>query len=101
MRADEGKIQPGSGYRVWYRQVGAGGGTPLLVLHGGSGAGHDYLELLFQHSINGMFAGSQLVVFEEGSHIPHLEEEEKYLSVVSGFLSHIECRSEGTKRYHS
>ncbi len=33
------------GYDVWYRRVG-GGGTPLLVLHGGPGSGHDYLEPL-------------------------------------------------------
>lgn len=36
----------GNGYRVWYRRVGTGDGTPLLVLHGGPGAGHDYLESL-------------------------------------------------------
>lgn len=33
------------GYRVWYRCAGSGG-TPLLILHGGPGAGHDYLEPL-------------------------------------------------------
>ncbi len=33
------------GHRVWYRCVGRGG-IPLLVLHGGPGAGHDYLEPL-------------------------------------------------------
>jgi proline-specific peptidase len=33
------------GYQVWYRRVGRGG-TPLLLLHGGPGAGHDYLEPL-------------------------------------------------------
>ena len=34
------------GYKVWYRQVGTGGATPLLLLHGGPGAGHYYLEPL-------------------------------------------------------
>jgi proline-specific peptidase len=34
------------GGRVWYRIAGAGAGLPLLVLHGGPGAGHDYLEAL-------------------------------------------------------
>jgi len=34
------------GGRVWWRQIGSGSGTPLLVLHGGPGAGHDYLEPL-------------------------------------------------------
>lgn len=34
------------GGRVWYRMVGAGPGTPLVALHGGPGAPHDYLEPL-------------------------------------------------------
>ncbi len=34
------------GGRVWYRIVGSGDGIPLLTLHGGPGAGHDYLEAL-------------------------------------------------------
>jgi len=36
---------PVDGHRVWYRRVGSGG-IPLLLLHGGPGAGHDYLEPL-------------------------------------------------------
>lgn len=44
MDVEEGTISV-DGYWVWYRRVG-GGGTPLLVLHGGPGAGHDYLEPL-------------------------------------------------------
>ena len=36
-----------TGGRIWYRIVGADmPGTPLLVLHGGPGAPHDYLETL-------------------------------------------------------
>lgn len=46
MHLEEGKIQLRNGYRVWYRRVGAGGGIPLLTLHGGPGSGHDYLEPL-------------------------------------------------------
>jgi proline-specific peptidase len=34
------------GGRVWYRSVGSGDGVPLLLIHGGPGAGHDYLEPL-------------------------------------------------------
>jgi L-proline amide hydrolase len=40
---------PVDGYRVWYRSVGGGSdqeGFPLLILHGGPGAPHDYLENL-------------------------------------------------------
>ena len=35
-----------NGYRIWYKIVGSGKGIPLLTLHGGPGAGHDYLEPL-------------------------------------------------------
>src|SRR5579871_4287924 len=44
----EGYI-PFKGYQTWYRIVGDGedaGKLPLLVLHGGPGAAHDYLESL-------------------------------------------------------
>lgn len=40
---------PVDGYRVWYRIVGGGGSEeliPLMILHGGPGAPHDYLENL-------------------------------------------------------
>ena len=40
---------PFRGFRTWYRIVGAGdapGTLPLLALHGGPGASHDYLEPL-------------------------------------------------------
>ncbi|MDF7801183.1 proline iminopeptidase-family hydrolase [Pontiellaceae bacterium B1224] len=46
MYVGEGKIPLKNGHRVWYRRVGDGDGIPLLVLHGGPGAGHDYLEPL-------------------------------------------------------
>lgn len=35
-----------NGYRIWYKITGSGKGIPLLTLHGGPGAGHDYLEPL-------------------------------------------------------
>ncbi len=44
----EGKI-PFKGYETWYRIYGDGEATgklPLLCLHGGPGAAHDYLESL-------------------------------------------------------
>jgi proline-specific peptidase len=44
--SSEGTIEVEDGYRVWYRRVGSGPLTPLLILHGGPGAGHDYLETL-------------------------------------------------------
>lgn len=41
----EGRIDV-TGGQVWYRVVGQGKGTPLLVLHGGPGVPSDYLESL-------------------------------------------------------
>ena len=37
---------PVTGGRVWYRIVGEGTGIPLLLMHGGPGVPHDYLEPL-------------------------------------------------------
>ena len=45
-------LSPGQGFidvpggKVWYRIVGSGDATPLLVLHGGPGAPHYYLKPL-------------------------------------------------------
>ncbi len=49
MREQTGYIPVVNGHRVWYRIVGGGGEhetVPLLVLHGGPGCPHDYLENL-------------------------------------------------------
>ncbi|MBL8324294.1 MAG: proline iminopeptidase-family hydrolase [Rubrivivax sp.] len=42
----ERMITLANGHRIWARTVGDGPGLPLLLLHGGPGAGHDYLEPL-------------------------------------------------------
>ncbi len=44
-KVEEGYAQVPGG-RIWWRRVGAGAGLPILLLHGGPGAGHDYLEPL-------------------------------------------------------
>jgi proline-specific peptidase len=41
----EGRVTVPGG-QVWYKVVGSGDKIPLLTLHGGPGAGHDYLETL-------------------------------------------------------
>lgn len=49
MREQEGYIPVINGHRVWYRVVGGGSAheaIPLLILHGGPGCPHDYLENL-------------------------------------------------------
>jgi proline iminopeptidase len=48
----EMELRPGGGFvdvpggRVWYRVVGSGSRTPLLVIHGGPGGSHYYLKSL-------------------------------------------------------
>jgi len=42
----ESTITLSNGHSVWTNLVGSGPGLPLLLLHGGPGAGHDYLEPL-------------------------------------------------------
>ena len=41
MKAEEGTIRLENGFNVWYRRLGEASATPLLLLHGGPGAGHD------------------------------------------------------------
>jgi proline-specific peptidase len=58
MDVQEGTISV-DGYQVWYRRVGSGG-IPLLLLHGGPGAGHDYLEPL-----EALAADRQIVFYDQ------------------------------------
>jgi proline-specific peptidase len=58
MDVEEGTISV-DGHRVWYRCVGRDG-IPLLVLHGGPGAGHDYLEPL-----EGLATGRRVVFYDQ------------------------------------
>ena len=48
------------GGQVWYKVVGSGDRTPLLTLHGGPGAGHDYLE-----SLEGLAVDRPVVFFDQ------------------------------------
>lgn len=56
MEQREGYV-PVPGGRVWYEVVGSGPAVPLLLLHGGPRAGHDYLEAL------GALAADRPVIF--------------------------------------
>jgi proline-specific peptidase len=53
-KVTEGRV-PFKGYSTWYRRVGScdPGKYPLLVLHGGPGACHNYLETLEDIADNG------------------------------------------------
>ncbi len=61
-QALEGYV-PFRGYRTWYRSVGAStpGKLPLLCLHGGPGAAHDYLEPLEEMAKT----GRQIVFYDQ------------------------------------
>ncbi len=58
MKRTEGKIAV-DGHQVWYTRVGEGG-IPLLTLHGGPGAGHDYLE-----SLEGLAEHREVIFFDQ------------------------------------
>lgn len=58
MKREEGFVQV-DGYQVWYRRAGEGG-VPLLILHGGPGAGHDYLE-----SLEALSADREVVFYDQ------------------------------------
>lgn len=46
MTEREKHVTLSSGHTLWAKQFGDANATPLLALHGGPGAGHDYLEPL-------------------------------------------------------
>lgn len=62
--------------------------TPTLILAGR----YDEVTPACSETLHQGISGSQLTVFESSSHIPHIEEEDKYLSVVSGFLSQVDAK---------
>jgi proline-specific peptidase len=37
-------VELSSGHRIWTRRIVGGSGLPILIVHGGPGTGHDYLE---------------------------------------------------------
>jgi len=60
--------------------------TPTLVLSGR----HDEATPLIAETIQRGIPGAEWVLFEESSHMPHVEETERYLEVVDEFLTRIE-----------
>jgi len=67
--------------------------VPSLILVGR----YDELTPACSETIQRGIAGSQFVIFEESSHIPHIEEEDQYLEVVSRFLSRIDAKAGHTE----
>lgn len=62
--------------------------TPTLILSGRYDESTPAVNELLQRGI----AGSEWVLFEEGSHFCHIEETERYLKVVAEFLDHQDAR---------
>jgi proline-specific peptidase len=58
---DETGFVPVTGGNVWYRRMGEGEATPVLLLHGGPGAAHDYLEPLAER----LAAHRPVVVYDQ------------------------------------
>ncbi len=60
--------------------------VPTLLLSGR----HDEATPLIVETIHRRIPGSEWVIFEDSSHMPHVEETERYLQVLSEFLSRVE-----------
>ncbi|HEY1354279.1 MAG TPA: proline iminopeptidase-family hydrolase [Ktedonobacteraceae bacterium] len=60
--------------------------VPTLLLSGR----HDEATPLIVETIHQRIAGSRWVIFEESSHMPHVEETQRYLQVLSEFLTRVE-----------
>jgi proline-specific peptidase len=64
---------------------------PTLVLSGR----YDEAAPLIAETVHRGIVGSEWVLFEQSSHMPHIEETEHYLGIVGEFLSRIERGSNG------
>lgn len=61
--------------------------APTLVI----GGRYDHATPLLTETIHRGIPGSEWVIFENSGHFPHLEETERYLQVLSRFLSRVEA----------
>lgn len=60
--------------------------VPTLILSGR----HDESTPAINETIHRGIRGSEWVIFEESAHMPHIEEPERYLSVLGNFLERVE-----------
>lgn len=63
--------------------------VPTLVI----GGRYDEATPAITETVHRGIAGSQLVIFEKSSHMPHVEESERYLQVLDDFLSRVEAQA--------
>jgi L-proline amide hydrolase len=68
--------------------------VPVLLVSGA----HDEVRPDVVASMHERLRDSEWVLFEESSHMPHLEEPERFLAVVSDFLARTEARTSKTYR---
>ena len=61
--------------------------VPVLLISGA----HDEVRPDVVASMDERLRDSEWVLFEESSHMPHLEEPERFVAVVSGFLARSEA----------
>ena len=59
---------------------------PALVL----GGRHDEATPVITEAVHRALPGSEWVIFEDSSHMPHLEEPERFLETVEAFLERAE-----------
>ena len=62
---------------------------PSLILVGR----HDEVTPACSETLHQGIAGSKMVIFEESAHIPHIEEESKYLETLSRFLFRVDAKN--------
>jgi pimeloyl-ACP methyl ester carboxylesterase len=61
--------------------------VPTLVV----GGRHDEATLEVMETVHRGIPDSKWIIFENSGHFPHLEETERYLEVLSGFLDRVEA----------
>ena len=65
--------------------------VPALVISGR----YDEATPTIARAVHEGIRGSEWVLFEESSHMPHVEETERFLDVVNGFLDRVEASGDG------
>jgi proline-specific peptidase len=93
---------PFKGYKTWYRIVGEGeepGKLPLLALHGGPGACHDYLE-----SLDAMAdTGRRVIYYDQlGCGLSHLDQPRPEMWTVDLYVEEVDVvrQALGLDRIH-
>jgi len=67
--------------------------VPTLVI----GGRYDEATPAITETVHRGIPGSEWVIFENSSHMPHLEETEQYMQVLTNFLDHVESQTTRTK----